>query len=70
MVGGYLMELIYEVLLELKSIFGYLVYLVKGVEMLLWVKLIKMCMMYDEGVYEGNVLMFFLGLINLVGGFE
>lgn len=69
-VGGYLIELIYEVLLELKSIFGYFVYFVKGVEMLFWVKLIKMCLKYDEGEYIGNVLMFFLGLMNFVGGFE
>ena len=34
------------------------------------VKPIKMRMTYDEGVYEGNASMFFLGLTNSVGGFE
>ena len=68
--GGHLTELTYEVPSELKSIFGYLAYLVKGAEMLPRVKPIKVKMTYDEGVYEGNASMFFLGLTNSVGGFE
>lgn len=68
--GGHLTELTYEVPSELKSIFGYLAYLAKGAEMLPRVKPIKMRMTYDEGVYEGNASMFFLGLTNSVGGFE
>ncbi|ESU75325.1 Diacylglycerol kinase family protein [Enterococcus faecalis CBRD01] len=65
--GGHLTELTYEVPSELKSIFGYLAYLAKGAEMLPRVKPIKMRMTYDEGVYEGNASMFFLGLTNSVG---
>ncbi|MTD41515.1 diacylglycerol kinase [Erwinia sp. CPCC 100877] len=68
--GGHLTELTYEVPSELKSIFGYLAYLAKGAEMLPRVKPIKVRMKYDEGVYEGNASMFFLGLTNSVGGFE
>ncbi|MBP1048049.1 diacylglycerol kinase [Enterococcus sp. BWM-S5] len=68
--GGHLTELTYEVPSELKSIFGYLAYLVKGAEMLPRVKPIKVRMTYDDGVYEGNASMFFLGLTNSVGGFE
>lgn len=68
--GGHLTELTYEVPSELKSIFGYLAYLAKGAEMLPRVKPIKMRMEYDDGVYEGNASMFFLGLTNSVGGFE
>lgn len=68
--GGHLTELTYEVPSELKSIFGYLAYLAKGAEMLPRVKPIKMRMTYDDGVYEGNASMFFLGLTNSVGGFE
>lgn len=68
--GGHLTELTYEVPSELKSIFGYLAYLAKGAEMLPRVKPIKMRMSYDEGIYEGNASMFFLGLTNSVGGFE
>lgn len=68
--GGHLTELTYEVPSELKSIFGYLAYLAKGAEMLPRVKPIKMRMTYDDGGYEGNASMFFLGLTNSVGGFE
>ena len=68
--GGHLTELTYEVPSELKSIFGYLAYLAKGAEMLPRVKPIKMRMTYDDGIYEGNASMFFLGLTNSVGGFE
>ena len=68
--GGHLTELTYEVPSELKSIFGYLAYLAKGAELLPQIKPIKMHLKYDEGVYEGNASMFFLGLTNSVGGFE
>lgn len=68
--GGYLTELTYDVPSELKSIFGYLAYLAKGAEMLPRVKPIKMHLKYDEGEYDGNASMFFLGLTNSVGGFE
>lgn len=68
--GGYLTELTYEVPSELKSIFGYLAYLAKGAEMLPRVKPIKMHLEYDDGVFDGEASMFFLGLTNSVGGFE
>lgn len=68
--GGHLTELTYEVPSELKSIFGYLAYLAKGAELLPRIKPIKMHLKYDDGVYEGDASMFFLGLTNSVGGFE
>ncbi|MGX7058402.1 diacylglycerol kinase [Vagococcus humatus] len=68
--GGYLTELTYEVPSQLKSVFGYLAYLVKGAEMLPRVKPINMRLVYDDGEYEGKASMFFLGLTNSVGGFE
>ncbi|QIL46991.1 diacylglycerol kinase [Vagococcus coleopterorum] len=68
--GGSLTELTYEVPSKLKSVFGYLAYLVKGAEMLPRVKPINMRLTYDDGVYEGKASMFFLGLTNSVGGFE
>ncbi|MEG0731162.1 MAG: diacylglycerol kinase [Vagococcus sp.] len=68
--GGYLTELTYEVPSQLKSVFGYLAYLVKGAEMLPRVKPIDMKLEYDDGVYEGKASMFFLGLTNSIGGFE
>lgn len=68
--GGNLTELTYDVPSELKSTFGYLAYLAKGAELLPRVKPIPMKLVYDDGVYEGNASMFFLGLTNSVGGFE
>ncbi len=68
--GGYLTELTYDVPSQLKSVFGYLAYLVKGAEMLPRVKPINMKLVYDEGEYEGKASMFFLGLTNSIGGFE
>lgn len=68
--GGYLTELTYEVPSHLKSIFGYLAYLVKGAEMLPHVKPIDMKLIYDDGEYVGKASMFFLGLTNSIGGFE
>lgn len=68
--GGHLTELTYEVPSELKSIFGYLAYLAKGAEILPRIKPIKVRMDYDDGFYEGDASMFFLGLTNSVGGFE
>lgn len=68
--GGHLTELTYEVPSELKSIFGYLAYLVKGAELLPQIKPIKMHLEYDGGEYQGDASMFFLALTNSVGGFE
>lgn len=68
--GGYLTELTYEVPSELKTIFGYLAYLAKGAEMLPRVKPIDVRLEYENGIYDGPVSMFFLGLTNSVGGFE
>lgn len=68
--GGYLTELTYDVPSQLKSVFGYLAYLVKGAEMLPRIKPIPMKIEYDEGVFEGKASMFLLGLTNSVGGFE
>lgn len=68
--GGYLTELTYDVPSQLKSVFGYLAYLVKGAEMLPRIKPIPMKIEYDEGVFEGKASMFLLGLTNSVGGID
>lgn len=68
--GGFLTELTYEVPSKLKSIFGYLAYLVKGAEKLPQLKPINMKLVYDEDEFVGKASMFFLGLTNSVGGFE
>ena len=68
--GGLLTELTYGVPSQVKSLFGYLAYLVKGAELLPRIKPIKMHLEYDGGTYDGKASMFFLALTNSVGGFE
>ncbi|GAK30510.1 lipid kinase [Weissella oryzae SG25] len=68
--GGSLTELTYQVPSKLKSMYGYLAYVVKGAELLTHVQPIDVRIEYDEGSYEGTASMFFLALTNSVGGFE
>lgn len=68
--GGLLTELTYGVPSQVKSLFGYLAYLVKGAELLPQIKPIKMHIEYDGGTYDGKASMFFLALTNSIGGFE
>lgn len=68
--GGLLTELTYDVPSDLKTIFGYLAYLVKGAELLPRIKPIQMDLKYDGGEFKGKASMFFLALTNSVGGFE
>lgn len=68
--GGVLSEVTYRVPSELKSLFGYLAYLVKGAELLPQIKPIDLHVEYDDGVYDGKASMFFLALTNSIGGFE
>ncbi|KRM60196.1 hypothetical protein C5L31_001427 [Secundilactobacillus malefermentans] len=68
--GGLLTELTYDVPSNLKSIFGYLAYLVKGAELLPQMKSIEMDLKYDGGEYKGKASMFLLALTNSIGGFE
>ena len=68
--GGSLSELTYSVPSKLKSMYGYLAYVVKGAEMLTRVAPMNLRVEYDNGVFEGSSSMFFLALTNSVGGFE
>jgi diacylglycerol kinase (ATP) len=68
--GGGLSELTFQVPSELKTVFGYLAYLVKGAEMLPRIKPVNLRITYDDGIYEGLTSMFFVSLTNSVGGFE
>lgn len=68
--GGLLTELTYDVPSNLKSIFGYLAYIVKGAEMLPRVKPVEMDIEYDGEHFHGQASMFFLALTNSIGGFE
>ena len=68
--GGSLSELTYSVPSKLKSMYGYLAYVVKGAEMLTRVAPMNLRVEYDNGVFEGRSSMFFLALTNSIGGFE
>ncbi|KRN33308.1 diacylglycerol kinase [Weissella halotolerans] len=68
--GGSLSELTYSVPSRLKSMYGYLAYLVKGAEMLPQVRPMDVQIDYDDGTFDGQASMFFLALTNSVGGFE
>lgn len=68
--GGLLTELTYDVPSQMKSLFGYLAYLVRGAELLPQIKPIQMDIKYDGGEFHGEASMFLLALTNSVGGFE
>lgn len=68
--AGSLTELTYSVPSRLKTVLGYLAYLVKGAELLPQVKKVPVRIRHDEGTFEGGVSMIFVALTNSVGGFE
>ncbi|RVU71364.1 MULTISPECIES: diacylglycerol kinase family lipid kinase [Lactobacillus] len=68
--SGSLTELTYGVPSEIKSALGYAAYLIKGAEMLPHLTENEMRLTYDDGVYEGKLSMFLLGMTNSIGGFE
>lgn len=68
--SGSLTELTYGVPSEVKSALGYAAYLIKGAEMLPRLTENEMRLTYDDGVYEGKLSMFLLGMTNSIGGFE
>jgi diacylglycerol kinase (ATP) len=68
--GGSLTELTYSVPSQLKTAFGYLAYIAKGAELLPQIKSVPVKITHDNGVFEGEISMFFAALTNSVGGFE
>lgn len=68
--SGSLTELTYGVPSELKSAMGYGAYFIKGAEMLPSISKSHMKLTYDNGVYDGDLSMFLLGMTNSIGGFE
>lgn len=68
--AGTLTELTYSVPSQLKTIFGYLAYVVKGAELLPQVQFTDVKVTHDQGVFEGKVSMIFVALTNSIGGFE
>lgn len=68
--GGELTELTYQVPSDMKTLFGYLAYIVRGAEVLPRVRAIPMDIKYDGHEFHGPASMVLLALTNSVGGFE
>lgn len=67
---GNLTELTYEVSPQLKTIFGYLAYVIKGAELFPTIRPVPVEIEYDGGYYNGEATLIFVALTNSVGGFE
>ncbi len=67
---GTISEVTYAVPSLMKSLYGYLAYLVKGTELITRIKPVNAKVTYDTGEYSGKISMIFLALTNSVGGFE
>ncbi|RIW33991.1 diacylglycerol kinase [Bacillus salacetis] len=68
--GGRITELTYEVPSKLKTVLGQLAYYLKGMEMLPSIKATDLTIEYDGKLFEGEAMLFLIGLTNSVGGFE
>lgn len=68
--AGTLTELTYSVPSQLKTVFGYLAYVAKGVELLPQIQYTPVKVTHDHGVFEGKISMLFAALTNTIGGFE
>jgi len=68
--GGRLTELTYEVPSKLKTMLGQLAYYLKGMEMLPSIRASHVCIEYDGKLFEGDAMLFLVGLTNSIGGFE
>ncbi|WP_066071354.1 diacylglycerol kinase [Neobacillus soli] len=68
--GGRITELTYEVPSKLKTMLGQLAYYLKGVEMLPSIKPSDVTIEYDGKLFEGEAMLFLVGLTNSIGGFE
>lgn len=67
---GNLTELTYEVSPQLKTVFGYMAYVIKGAELLPTIRPVPVEVEYNGGYYSGNATLIFVALTNSVGGFE
>lgn len=68
--GGRLTELTYEVPSKLKTMLGQLAYYLKGMEMLPSLRATDVSIEYDGKLFEGEAMLFLVGLTNSIGGFE
>ncbi|MDT3958752.1 diacylglycerol kinase [Staphylococcus kloosii] len=68
--GGQLTQVSYETPSKLKSIVGPFAYYIKGFEMLPQMKAVDIRIEYDGEVFQGEAMLFLLGLTNSMAGFE
>jgi len=68
--GGRITEITYEVPSKLKTMLGQLAYYLKGMEMLPSIKASDLRIEYDGKLFDGEAMMFLVGLTNSIGGFE
>lgn len=68
--GGKITEVSYEAPSRLKAIIGSLAYYVKGIELIPQMRSINLRIEHDDELFEGEVMIFLLGLTNSIGGFE
>jgi len=67
---GNLTELTFEVSPQLKTIFGYLAYVIKGAELVPQMRAVPVHIDYDGGSYNGEASLVFTALSSTVGGFN
>ncbi len=67
---GNLAEITFEVTPQLKTIFGYLSYVVKGAELLPRVQSVPVNIDYEGGRFTGEATLIFVALSSTVGGFN
>lgn len=68
--AGHITEVTYEVSPQMKSIFGYLAYITKGVEFLPRLGPVDVEVTYDEGVYKGPATLIAVAMTNAAAGFD
>jgi diacylglycerol kinase (ATP) len=68
--GGRITEITYDVPSKLKTMLGQLAYYLKGIEMIPSIKASDVRIEYDGKLFEGEVMLFLVGLTNSIGGFE
>lgn len=68
--AGNFTEISYEVPSKMKTALGEIAYFLKGIEKLPFIKPTDMEITYDDEVFQGEIMMFFLTNTKSVGGFE
>ncbi len=67
---GNMVELTFDASPQLKTVFGYLAYVIKGAELLPKVRPMPVRVEYEGGFFDGDATLIFIALTNSVGGFE